>query len=344
MMNFNNFDPLNSPFYVHAKACIELNDKEFLEWASRSGFIPDIHEARVCDKCNHGLLQLESYPIHCDKYGYRCDNCFTRKSIRLDSWISQKKQPIRVLYLLLACWCENCSLKETNRWLSQLDREIIKNIRSSLNQAHNVNQQLPLGTGKKANTIICRNTFYKYCIEFRAHAEKLYYQDLSNNPIGTVGHAIQIDESLFTKAKYNRGRNLNSTPMWFFGSIDPATHRISVEEVKHRDALTLIPIIISTILPGMTIYSDQWRAYTQLPNYGFPHYTVNHSVEFVNRSNPNFNVHTQLIENQWYCIKNFLRDKKSFRRITIASHIHEYCFRQNLGKSFELCWHYMNKD
>lgn len=131
--------------------------------------------------------------------------------------------------------------------------------------------------------------------------------------------------------------------MWFFGSIDPNTKRISVEEVSQRDTNTLIPIIVSTVLPGVTIYSDQWRAYNSLPQYGFTHFTVNHSIEFVNHQ-PNFDVHTQLIENQWKCIKDFLRERKAYYRSTLQSHIHEYCFRQNIANNFEKCWFYMNCD
>ncbi|CAF3919487.1 unnamed protein product [Rotaria sp. Silwood1] len=78
--------------------------------------------------------------------------------------------------------------------------------------------------------------------------------------IGVVNHVVEIDESAWTKRKYNRGH--------------------------HRDAATLMPIIHQYILPGTTIYSDQRRAYNAITNGRdgsdrYVHETVNHSHNFV---------------------------------------------------------------
>lgn len=332
-------NPVESEFEYHAKACIELDDISFIDWASRTNFIPNIDEQRVCSSCHQGHLKM-AISSSTDRFCYRCDKCWAKRSIRLDSWTSSKSLPLRVLYLLQACWCEKLTFAETNRWLAQLDKNILSSIRHTLSQPAN-NNQLPL-TNRKPTTIISRNTYYHYCSEFRQQATKFYQQDISTNPIGSLGHAVQIDESLFTRAKYNRGRNLLATPSWFFGSIDPNTHRIAVTRVAHRDANTLIPIILTTTLPGVTIYSDQWAAYNTLAAQGHPHFTVNHSIEFVNHTAIG-DIHTQLIENQWHCIKEFLRQRKAYRRDNLESYIHEYCFRKNLADSFSKCWEYMNR-
>ena len=42
-------------------------------------------------------------------------------------------------------------------------------------------------------------------------------------------------------------------------------------------------LIQDYIRPGTVIYSDEWRAYSQLNTLGYEHRTVNHSKNFVDR-------------------------------------------------------------
>ena len=51
--------------------------------------------------------------------------------------------------------------------------------------------------------------------------------------------------------------------------------------VPNRSAATLMPIIQDSILPGTTVMSDLWRAYGGVNTMGFNHFTVKHSVNFV---------------------------------------------------------------
>lgn len=76
--------------------------------------------------------------------------------------------------------------------------------------------------------------------------------------IGGVGHIVEIDESAWTKRKYNRGRQVSN--QWVFGGIDRATRECFAVLVDQRDANTLIPIIQQFIIAGTTIYSDKWAA------------------------------------------------------------------------------------
>ena len=69
-------------------------------------------------------------------------------------------------------------------------------------------------------------------------------------------------------------------------------------------ANTLLPIIQTYIRPGTSVFSDEWRAYSQITSLGLSHSTVNHSINFVD---PISGAHTQNIESTWSFVKKMLR-------------------------------------
>ena len=73
-----------------------------------------------------------------------------------------------------------------------------------------------------------------------------------------------------------------------------------MELVPQHDAATLIPIIQRLILPGSTVWSDDWVAYNQLNALGYVHQTVNHSQHYVD---PATGVHANNIEARWAACK-----------------------------------------
>lgn len=68
--------------------------------------------------------------------------------------------------------------------------------------------------------------------------------------------------------------------MWVFVGIERETKKGFFEVVEDRSANTLIPIINKYILPGTTILSDCWKAYSSIESDGYQQLTVNHSIEF----------------------------------------------------------------
>ena len=93
-----------------------------------------------------------------------------------------------------------------------------------------------------------------------------------------------MDESKFGKRKYNRGKRVEG--VWVFGGIERDSNppKCFFETVEDRYAATLIPIIKRWILPGTTISSDCWKAYSSLQQEGHIHATINHSIQFVSET------------------------------------------------------------
>jgi transposase-like protein len=128
---------------------------------------------------------------------------------------------------------------------------------------------------------------------------------LSLNKIGGKDKVVEIDESLFGKRKYHRGR-INKGQYWVFGGVEQGTNNCFLVPVPKRDSATLLPIILNNILPGTTIISDCWKAYDCLANEGYQHLKVNHTYNFVD---PDTGAHTNTIEGLWSHAK--ASDRKS---------------------------------
>ena len=105
---------------------------------------------------------------------------------------------------------------------------------------------------------------------------------------------VAIDESKFGKRKFHKGRQVDG--VWVVRGIERDSKKCFFKCVGDRTANTLISIIKENILPGSNIYSDCWKAYSSLNSDGFHHFTVNHSMNFVD---PETGTHTNTIESTW---------------------------------------------
>ena len=89
--------------------------------------------------------------------------------------------------------------------------------------------------------------------------------------------------------------------------------------VENRKKTTLLPIIVKNVKPGSVIISDKFSSYLNLKKeescldpYGYYHFWVNHSKEFVDRYQ-SF-IHTNGIERSWRCVRNQISSiKRTFR-------------------------------
>ena len=120
--------------------------------------------------------------------------------------------------------------------------------------------------------------------------------------IGGHGHVVEIDESAFTRRKDNVGRAV-PTP-WVFGELTQL-HRKVFWSGGEEGRETLLPILQQYVLPGTTVVSDLWRAYSTVNTFGYQHFTVNHSVNFVD---PETHVTTNHVESMWSKAKRWNKD------------------------------------
>ena len=98
-------------------------------------------------------------------------------------------------------------------------------------------------------------------IDFNNYIREICASDLINNPvtIGGPGCTVEIDETMYSRRKYNRGRIYPE--QWVFGGICRETGKCFLYAVQNRTRETLFECITANILPGTTIISDCWKAY-----------------------------------------------------------------------------------
>ena len=119
--------------------------------------------------------------------------------------------------------------------------------------------------------------------------------------LGGEGKIVEIDVTVITRRKYNRGRI--SGEQWLFGGVERGSNKCFLIPVERRNADTLLPIIQNFVLPGTVVMSDLWAAYNGIKNLpeGYQHLTVNHSLNFVD---PDSGTCTNAIESTWQKFKH----------------------------------------
>ena len=136
---------------------------------------------------------------------------------------------------------------------------------------------------------------------------------------------IEIDESYFgaKRVRGKRGRGASGKQP-VFGMLK-RDGQVYTQIVKNCSANELIPILSQS----STIYSDCWKAYDGLVDYGAKeHYRVKHSKnEFANGKN-----HINGIENFWGYAKHRLAKFKGIKKENFLLHLKECEFRYNNSK------------
>ena len=136
---------------------------------------------------------------------------------------------------------------------------------------------------------------------------------------------IEIDESYFgaKRVRGKRGRGASGKQP-VFGMLK-RDGKVYTQIVKNCSANELIPILSQS----STIYSDCWKAYDGLVDYGAKeHYRVKHSKnEFANGKN-----HINGIENFWGYAKHRLAKFKGIKKENFLLHLKECEFRYNNSK------------
>ena len=106
--------------------------------------------------------------------------------------------------------------------------------------------------------------------------------------------------------------------------------KVYTQIVPNVSRKTLKQIVQMKVEPDSTIYSDGWRSYDSLVDWGYKHhYRVSHgNNEFVSKDNPKN--HMNGIENFWGITKVRLAKLRGLRKDHFNLHLKECEFRYNM--------------
>ena len=97
---------------------------------------------------------------------------------------------------------------------------------------------------------------------------------------------------------------------------------------RFRTRAKIMPVIIKYVRYGTTIMTDNYSPYWVLPERGYQHYMVSHSIEFVNSWDTW--VHTNTVEGGFSHVKDYVNTmcgKNGVRNKYIQMALDEYDFR-----------------
>ena len=154
-------------------------------------------------------MRLENDSSRVDGRVWRCKNsrCCSMRSIRGGSFFDKSNMSISKILLFIYLWCKDCN----NKFIKE---ELEIDQKTSVDWS-------------------------RFCRDIAVY----YYENepVSTEKIGGVGKIVEIDESVFSKRKYNRGRLVRET--WVFGGVNRDDSReLFVEIVPDRTKRTLLEV------------------------------------------------------------------------------------------------------
>ena len=221
---------------------------------------------------------------------YQCPLCNKKESIFKNSIFTRSKLPIGVILKIIYYWVYEYSCSSTMKECNLSDHTVTNFFQTLQDMCEDFN-----------------NNFF-------------------TDKIGGPNMNVQIDETLMSKRKYNKGRLLSD--VWIFGGICQETNEVFATIVKDRSQNTLMPLIHKYIKEFSIIHSDNWKSYihiNELPTI-YQHYTVVHNENFVD---PITGSNTQKCERMWRELKKIKKRYEGIPRHRINSHLQEFIFRHN---------------
>ena len=116
-------------------------------------------------------------------------------------------------------------------------------------------------------------TAWRMCHEIRKYMAALD----SDDPLGGFGETVEIDETYIGGSISGKGSGYKGNKTTVVGMLERGGELVT-RVVTRRHKAAMQSLILSQILPGTTINTDEFGGYKDIDQSGFRHVTVNHKA------------------------------------------------------------------
>jgi len=116
-------------------------------------------------------------------------------------------------------------------------------------------------------------TAWRMCHQIRKYMAELD----SDDPLGGLGETVEIDETLIGGSVSGMGSGYKGNKTCVVGLLERDGELIT-RVVARRTKEAMRGVILSHVLPGTTVNTDEFGGYKDLSECGFRHVTVNHKA------------------------------------------------------------------
>jgi len=110
---------------------------------------------------------------------------------------------------------------------------------------------------------------------------------------------------------------------------------VLIRMLPNVQQVTIKPVITSTVRPGTTMFTDEYDIYHRLPEWGYPHETVNHSAGEYARDDDGdgfHEVHVNTMEGFWSLLRSWLRPHRGISQERLPLYLGFFEFVHNVRR------------
>ena len=110
---------------------------------------------------------------------------------------------------------------------------------------------------------------------------------------------------------------------------------VVIQMLPNVQQVTIKPVLTSTIVPGTQVYTDEYDIYHRLPEWGYPHKSVNHSAGEYARDEDGdgfHEVHVNTMEGFWSLLRSWLRPHRGISQEKLPWYLGFFEFVHNVRR------------